>query len=104
MPQLMVTLDSGETVPLSDCDWVFRRADGQAYGCTKAVSGMRTLIDEGAAFMSFFDDGGYKRETVARVKLERAAGVTAELVSGERLHAFLEEMRKPLPKPEAAHA
>jgi len=83
MPELMVTLDTGETVRLSACDWVFTAACGCPIGCMLADIGGEVYYDEDQALRSFFDEGT-KRATDARIKRELKAGVEAELMTHER--------------------
>ena len=88
MPELMVTLDTGETARLADCDWVFTAACGCPIGCMLADIGGEVYYDEDQALRSFFDKGT-KRATEARVKREREAGVEAELMTHERYKAVV---------------
>jgi hypothetical protein len=80
MTTLMVQLDSGLTVPLRECDWVFYHACGCPRGVTTAVIGATVLHDEDTAWRDFFDQG-YKRETEAAVRRERKRGVTSRLMT-----------------------
>jgi hypothetical protein len=86
MTDLLVTLDTGQTVPLVECDWVFYMACGCPFGCTMAVIGGEVLYDEPTTWRSFFHDE-YKRTTDAEIARRRKAGVTAKLVHREQLRA-----------------
>jgi len=86
MPELMVKLESGETVELRECDWVFYAPCGCPRGVMSPFIMSTAIYDEGAAFTAFFDDGR-KRTTQATVKRERESGVTAELMLHDRYRA-----------------
>jgi hypothetical protein len=98
VPEVTVTLDDGETIPLArvaSCHWVMYRACGCPFGCLYAVFEDEVLLDEDAALLAFYDrDEGDRQAVEARVGKARADGVTARLVSearfrGEVLPALL---------------
>lgn len=86
MPELMVQLDDGQTVPLAKCAWVFYEPCGCPRGVMDAVICGTPMYDEDAAFREFFDTG-YKRQTDAAIKREHKRGVTAELMTVRRYRA-----------------
>lgn len=104
MPELTVTLDTGESAPLRDCEWVFCEPCGCPRGVMDAIICGTALYDEDVAFREFFDTG-YKRKTDAAVKRERKRGVTAELMSVERYRAEVNpRLRGKCPHAQAAEA
>lgn len=87
MPELIVALDDGTNAPIADCDWVFYEPCGCPRGVMDAVILSEALWHEEAAFRAFYDDGLPKRSTDARIKRERARGVTAVMMTHERYRA-----------------
>src|ERR1700733_13396197 len=84
MTGLLVTLDTGQTVPLVECDWVFYMACGCPFGCTMAVIGDDVLYDEPTAWRSFYHTG-YKRTTDAEIPPRKKDSRRAKLVHREQM-------------------
>lgn len=82
MPEQFVKLDSGELVPLADCDWVFVKPCGCPLGCMYAQGPDYAAYEQETAFRLHYDEGT-KRETDKRIRAARQAGVTAVLVTRE---------------------